>query len=237
MPKVSVILPTYNEALNIKRLIEEISKNLKRSFEIIVVDDDSPDKTWKVVEDYNNPNVKLIRRTGRKGLATAIYRGIEESKGDVIGWMDGDICMPPSKLPEMLACLDKYDIAIGSRYVKGGRDTRGIFRVITSRAINWFAGLLMGFDIKDYDSGFIVLKRYVFDKVTFPPWGYGEYFIDFIYRCKRAGFSIKEVPYVFQDRTKGTSKTAVNGFAFIKLGFAYILRTIYSRFSKQRQER
>ena len=229
---VSIILPTYNEAENIIDLIDELFKYIKQPVEVVVVDDDSPDKTWKIVENYNNPHVKLIRRTETKGLATAIYRGIKESRGDVIGWMDADMCMSPSNLCGMLACLDKYDVAIGSRYVKGGRDTRGIFRVITSRLINWFAGFLLGFDIKDYDSGFIVLKRYVFDKIAFPADGYGDYFIELVFRCKRLGFKIKEIPYTFQERKKGKSKTITNIYRFIKLGLCYILRIIYLRFSK-----
>lgn len=228
---VSIIIPTYNEKENIIPLIDEVLKSVPDA-EIIVVDDDSPDMTWKLVKEYDNPNVKLIRRTGQRGLATAIDRGLKEAKGNVISWMDADMCMPPSSLHDMLVCLDKYDIAVGSRYVDGGRDIRGIFRMSMSRIINWFAGFLLGFDIKDYDSGFIVLKRYVFDKVAFPASGYGDYFIELIFRCKNAGFRIKEIPYVFQERTKGGSKTVTNIFRFIKLGFGYILRIIYLRFSK-----
>ncbi len=232
---VSIILPTYNEAPNIIELIEELFKNVAGPLEIIVVDDDSPDETWRLVELYNNPNVKLIRRMELRGLATAIYAGIKESKGDIIGWMDADMCMPASNLKTMLLRLSECDIAIGSRYVKGGGDIRRFYRVFFSRAINWFAGLLLGFDIKDYDSGFALFKRHVFDKVTFPPGGYGDYFIELIFKSKNANFKIEEVPYVFKRRTKGKSKTTVNVFHYIRLGFSYILKIIALKFFRERR--
>lgn len=228
---VSIILPTYNEKENISTLIDEIFRFLPDA-EIIVVDDNSPDKTWKIVEDYNSPKVKLIRRTEVRGLATAIARGLKETGGDIIGWMDADMCMPPSLLPKMIAYLGEYDIAMGSRYIETGTDARSFLRVATSWTINRLAGLLLGFDIKDYDSGFILLKKYVFNKVVFPSSGYGDYFIEFIYKCKKKGFRIKETPYTFRDREKGESKSAANIFEFIKLGFGYFLRILKLRFSK-----
>lgn len=229
---VSVILPTYNEAENIIGLIEALLHNIQPPLEIIVVDDNSSDCTWRLVEELRKPDIKVVRRIDQRGLATAIERGIQESKGDIVCWMDADMCMPPAVLAEMIQRVKRYDVAIGSRYVNGGRDARGFFRVFTSRLINWFAGFVLGFDIKDYDSGFIALKKYVFDRVSLPAKGYGDYFIEFIYRCKRAGFSLTEVPYVFNDRTKGTSKTASGIISFCKLGFGYFLRIIHLRFSK-----
>lgn len=229
---VSVILPTYNESGNIMPLIEGLFRYIKEPLEVIVVDDDSPDMTWKVVEEHRKNGVKVVRRS-EKGLPSAIERGIRESSGGMVGWMDADQGMPPSALPQMIANLAEYDVAIGSRYVHGGKDARSFFRVFTSRAINWFAGLLLGFDIKDYDSGFIVLKREVFDKVPFPSKeGYGDYFIDFVYRCKRAGFRIKEVPYIFEDRKIGKSKTAANLVSFLFLGAGYLKRIVAIKFSK-----
>ncbi len=231
---ISIVLPTYNERENILSLIEALFSNIKQPLEVIVVDDDSPDKTWKIAEDYNKKGVKVIRRNER-GLPSAIERGLKESQGDIVGWMDADMSMPPSILPDMLKNLDQYDIAIGSRYVPGGKDARGFFRVVTSRAINWFAGLLLGFDIKDYDSGFIVLKKDVLQKVPFPSKkGYGDYFIEFVFKCKKNGFKIKEVPYVFQDRKKGESKTAASLPGFFVLGFGYLRRIVSIRFGASR---
>ena len=226
---ISIILPTYNESENITTLINALFGNIKQPLEVIVVDDDSPDMTWKIAQECKADGVKVIRRNER-GLPSAIERGLKESQGDIVGWMDADMSMPPSALPEMLKNLDQYDIAIGSRYVRGGKDARSLFRVVTSRAINWFAQVLLGFDIKDYDSGFIVFKKSVLQKVSFPSkQGYGDYFIEFIFKCKKAGFKIKELPYIFQDRKKGMSKTAASFLGFFVLGFGYLKRIICIR--------
>src|SRR3989344_7640290 len=129
---ISVILPTYNEKGNIVKLINSILSNVKNC-EIMVVDDNSPDLTWKDVQKIKKKNVKLIRRIKEKGLASAISRGIEESKGNVIVWMDCDLSHPPSLIPELVKKLNKYDIAVASRYVNGGADKRKFIRVFTSR--------------------------------------------------------------------------------------------------------
>lgn len=228
---VSIILPTYNESENIRELVGSLYSNVQQPLEVVVVDDDSPDLTWKIAEDMGHPGVKVIRRRGVRGLATALEAGISASSGEIVGWMDADNCMPPELLPDMLESLSEHDIAIGSRYAPGGRDARGSFRVLTSRTINAFAGLFLGFDVKDYDSGFIVMKKSVFDKVPFPSSGYGDYFIELIYRCKKAGFSIKELPYTFKDREKGESKTAPHMLEFFRLGIGYLARIMRLRFT------
>lgn len=231
---VSIILPTYNESENIITLIDALFGNIKQPLEVIVVDDDSPDMTWKIAQERKTGGVKVIRRNER-GLPSAIERGLKESQGDIVGWMDADMSMPPSALPEMLKSLDQYDIAIGSRYVRGGKDARSFFRAATSRMINWFAQVLLGFDIKDYDSGFIVFKKNVLQRVPFPSkGGYGDYFIEFVFKCKKNGFRIKEVPYIFQDREKGASKTAASLLGFFILGFGYLKRIITIRFEASR---
>lgn len=231
---VSIILPTYNEGENIITLIDALFGNIKQPLEVIVVDDDSPDLTWKIAQECNRGGVKVIRRNER-GLPSAIERGLKESQGDVVGWMDADMSMPPSALPEMLKSLDQYDIAIGSRYVRGGKDARSFFRVATSRIVNWFAQVLLGFDIKDYDSGFIVFKKNVLEIVPFPSkCGYGDYFIEFVFKCKKNGFRIKEVPYIFYDREKGASKTAASLLGFFVLGLGYLKRIISIRFEASR---
>ncbi|HTZ11556.1 MAG TPA: polyprenol monophosphomannose synthase [Candidatus Margulisiibacteriota bacterium] len=230
MQMISVILPTYNESKNIINLMDALFKNINQPLEIIVVDDDSPDLTWEVAGKYSGGKIKVIRREGERGLATAIRRGLAEASGDIVGWMDADMSMPAEIIPAMLKNLADHDLVIGSRYVSGGRDARGSFRVATSRVINWMAGLFLGFAIKDYDSGFIFLKKGVFDKVTFPAReGYGEYFIELIYKCKKAGFKIKEVPYTFKDRERGESKTSAGPIKFTLLGLGYIYRIISLR--------
>ncbi|MBI5050678.1 MAG: glycosyltransferase, partial [Nitrospirae bacterium] len=117
---VSVILPTYNEAENIRNLIQGLCSNISNPLEVVVVDDNSSDFTWKIAQDLNYPQVRVIRRVNERGLATAIDRGIKESSGDIVGWMDADMSMPPSVIPNMLSALKDADIAIGSRYLAGG---------------------------------------------------------------------------------------------------------------------
>ncbi|MEW6137427.1 MAG: polyprenol monophosphomannose synthase [Thermodesulfobacteriota bacterium] len=228
-PEVSIILATYNERENILDTIRSIFEHLNGSTEVIVVDDDSEDRTWELVEQLNHPNVVLVRRVATRGLASAFNRGIIESRGKVVGWMDADMCMPPSLLPEMIKKLEQYDIVIGSRYAPGGIDDRSPLRVISSRLINGLAGLVLGYGIKDYDSGFVVLRRSVFDKVSIIPTGYGAYFMEFLYTCRRKGLTVYELPYVFRDRAKGVSKSAPSLYRFLKTGSQYVARIFLAR--------
>jgi dolichol-phosphate mannosyltransferase len=228
-PRVSIVLATYNERENILDTIHSIFEHVKDPVEIIVVDDDSEDKTWKLVEDLADPRVTIIRRVDTRGLASAFNRGIIESRGTIVGWMDADMCMPPSMLPDMIEKLDQYDIVVGSRYAPGGIDDRTPLRVISSRLINGLAGLVLGFGIKDYDSGFVVLRRDVFNKVSIIPTGYGAYFMEFLYTCRTKGLSVCEVPYVFRDRAKGISKSAPSIYRFFRTGMQYVIRIFTAR--------
>ncbi|MDA8406376.1 MAG: glycosyltransferase [Deltaproteobacteria bacterium] len=231
-PRVSIVLATYNERENILDTISSIFEHVKDPVEVIVVDDDSSDMTWKLVEDHKDPRVKLIRRVDTRGLASAFNRGIIESRGSLVGWMDADMCMPPSLLPAMIAKLDEYDIVVGSRYAPGGIDDRAFLRVASSRFINGLATKVLGYSIKDYDSGFVVLKRTVFDKVSIIPTGYGAYFMEFLYTCRKKGLTVYEIPYVFRDRAKGISKSAPSILKFFRTGLQYVIRIFTARLRK-----
>jgi dolichol-phosphate mannosyltransferase len=228
-PRVSVVLATYNERENILDTIQSIFEHVKDPAEVIVVDDDSADETWKLVENVRDPRVVLIRRVDTRGLASAFNRGIIESRGEIVGWMDADMCMPPSMLPDMIRKLDEYDIVVGSRYASGGQDDRAFLRVASSRLINGLAQLILGYGIKDYDSGFVVLRRSVFNKVSIIPTGYGAYFMEFLYTCRRKGLTVYEMPYVFRDRAKGISKSAPSLLRFFKTGLQYVIRIFTAR--------
>jgi dolichol-phosphate mannosyltransferase len=240
MLRVSVILPTYNEKENIEGLIASILENLMYPTEVIVVDDDSPDGTGKIVEKIarDNRNVRLLIRENKRGLASAISEGIPLSKGEIIVWMDCDFSHPPRLMPQLIQALDQCDIAVASRFVKGGGMQYSFLRVLTSRLLNLFANIILGFSIKDYTSGYPAVRREVFDKVKIQPLlgenrgyivGYGEYFISFLYRAKKAGFKIKEVPYTYVARKKGNTKTSPNIFALLKYGIVYGLAILYLR--------
>jgi dolichol-phosphate mannosyltransferase len=228
---VSIILATYNESENIRDITSAIFTALPDPVEIIVVDDNSPDQTWKIASEIGNPRLKVIRRMKARGLASAINRGIIESQGAVVGWMDADMCHPPALLPKMLSTLNTCDVVIGSRYVAGGKDDRAPSRVITSRFINRMAGFVLGYGIQDYDSGFILMHRHVLDCVSLTPSGYGAYFIQFIYACCRKGLKVIEVPYTFTERTRGVSKSNTNLIQFGLAGLGYLLTILKTRFS------
>lgn len=228
-PRVSIVLATYNERENIVDTIKSIFVHVKDPVEVIVVDDDSADQTWQLVENLEDPRVVVIRRVDTRGLASAFNRGIIESRGEIVGWMDADMCMPPSMLPAMVEKLNDYDIVVGSRYAPGGQDDRAPLRVISSRFINGLAGLVLGYGIKDYDSGFVVLRRTVFNKVSIIPTGYGAYFMEFLYTCRKKGLTVYEMPYIFRDRAKGISKSAPSIYKFFKTGMQYVIRIFTAR--------
>jgi dolichol-phosphate mannosyltransferase len=228
-PSVSIVLATYNERENIRDTIQGIFNHVSRPTEVIVVDDDSPDGTWHVAGSLGDPRVKVIRRVATRGLASAFNRGIIESRGEIVGWMDADMSMPPSLLPVMIDKLKEYDIVIASRYAEGAKDDREPLRVYSSWLINRLAGLVLGYGIKDYDSGFVVLRRTVFDSVSIIPTGYGAYFMEFLFACRRKGLTVFEVPYVFRDRAKGVSKSAPSLYRFLKTGMQYVVRIFRAR--------
>ncbi len=228
---VSIILATYNESENIREMVSSIFNSLPDPVEIIIVDDNSPDLTWKIASGLGDLRVKVIRRLKTRGLASAINRGVIESQGEVVGWMDADLCHPPSLLPAMLAVLEDCDVVIGSRYVSGGKDDRDPSRVITSRFINRLASIVLDHGILDYDSGFILMHRSVLDSVSLTPSGYGAYFIQFIYACCRKELKVVELPYTFTERTRGVSKSNKNLFQFGLAGLGYITTILKTQFA------
>ncbi|HLC96377.1 MAG TPA: polyprenol monophosphomannose synthase [Candidatus Nanoarchaeia archaeon] len=221
---ISVILPTYNESMNIREMIARIKKSVPDA-EIIVSDDNSPDKTWKV----RGENVHVIRRMFNKGVGPAIWDGIKKAKGNILVWMDADLTMPPELIPRMVKSLQENDIVVGSRYVQGGKDKRSFIRVLTSRMINLFANLVLNFKVRDYDSGFIAAKREVLNTVGFQPKGHGEYCIEFLYKAGCKGYKIKEIGFVFTERKKGESKSAQYLSSILKYGVVYIKKILSLR--------
>jgi len=230
--KVSIVLPTYNEKDNIVDLIRAIQKSFDGDVEIIVVDDDSPDKTWQVVEKIATEDIRLLRRLDQKCLTTAISDGIAISKGEVVGWMDCDFSMPPEALPKLAKTLDEYDIAIGSRYIKGGKDVRNTpVGIIGSIIINYFAKYLLDSSITDYTTGFVVAKKKVLENIGLKG-DYGEYCIDFLYKALKRGYKVKEIPYHCIPRKFGESKTAPSLSKYLQRGTKYIKTILRLKFQK-----
>lgn len=241
--KVSVILPTFNEKENIVLLIQAILQNVGKESEIIVVDDDSPDGTWMEVEALakNQKNIHLLRRLDKKGLVSALNDGIALSTGDTIVWMDCDFSMPPEEIGNLLERIDQgYDVAVGSRFVKGGgveivtesQDT--LMAYLMSLTLNKFIQTVLGRSFKDYTSGFIAIKRNVLEEI--PLQGeYGEYFIDLIYRAIKKGHSVVEIPYLCKARKMGISKTGTHPSHYLKKGLKYIILTLRLRFTRSKK--
>lgn len=227
MSRVTVVLPTYNERDNIRPLIERALLALQnREVEILVVDDDSPDGTWRIVQEMagQDGRIRLLRRLDERGLTSAIWSGIQRAEGDVVAWMDCDLSMPPEVIPQLLAPIEQSeaDVAVGSRYVRGGRDVgHSLMARLFSRAINLFAGLLLGAGVRDYTSGFVAARREIFDRITLRG-DYGEYCIDFLHRARRLGYRVVEVPYICMARAGGESKTALSVWGYLRRGVKYL---------------
>jgi dolichol-phosphate mannosyltransferase len=225
---ISVIMPTYNEAGNIGELIERTVKTLKQNYEIIVVDDNSPDGTCDLVRKLqkNFPKVRLVTRQYEHGLPGAIMRGIKEAKGEILAWFDCDLTMPPEKLPEMIKLLDENDIVIGSRFIEGGQDQRGEnFTKTMSLILNYLSLLFFGSDVHDYTSGFIVAKKSAVSDMVFSG-RHGTYFINLLVEAKSKGRKIAEIPYILTPRFSGKSKIR-HPLDFIQASLIY-LQIIFS---------
>lgn len=233
---VSIILPTYNEAENIIELIKQINRKVEGKKEIIIVDDNSPDMTSKIVKKYikktKSKNTFLKTRYTNHGLTNSIKEGIRLSKGDVVVWLDCDFSMPPKVINRLLFKIKKgNDIAVGSRFVKGGRikeldraQKDSPLAIMLSRLMNYSIQLLLGWHFKDYTSGFIAVKKSVFKNISLRG-DYGEYFIDFIYKAFAYDYKIAEIPYVCVSRRAGESKTGNNMWQYLKRGRKYMLLT------------
>ena len=241
--KVSIILPTYNEVENIVPLIRAIDGAVRDTREIIVVDDNSPDGTSEAVQQLISENsisdVRLITRKADRGLTNSIKEGIACTEGEVVVWMDCDFSMPPEIIPQLLLEIDRgYDIAVGSRFVKGGSfkkdtsDTQDSWvAVFLSRMLNLFIRLLMGGSFKDYTSGFIAIRKNVLTKIKFGG-DYGEYFMELILRAQFYNYKIIEIPYVCVPREKGQSKTGTNLAQYIRRGIKYLFTALRLFFVK-----
>lgn len=230
MQRVSVVLPTYNEAQNIAELVEEIERALAAAdlaYEIVVVDDNSPDGTAAVVQERfdANPSVRLIVRTDERGLASAIRRGIEASSGSVVAVMDTDFNHSPSMLPQMVAFLDYYDLVIGSRFVMGGGMAE-TGRYLLSCVYNFGIRVVLRTQVQDNLSGFFAMRRerlfgLDFDAIFF---GYGDYFIRLLLAAWRHDMKLLEVPVFYDLRRHGQSKTA-----FMKVFRQYTMAVLRAR--------
>lgn len=218
----SLIIPTLNERENILVLLEQIDPLLSDcSHEILVVDDNSPDRTWEVVEQYaaTHPHIRLVRRTVEKGLSSAFLEGVRHARGRFLGAMDADLSHDPSLLPRLLQEVRRgAEVSVGSRRVPGGgADHWPWFRRLTSNLATAMARLWLGTPLNDPMSGYFVLRRELLDSVhdQLNPKGY-KILLEIVTRGRVS--SLREVPFIFKDRKQGHSKlTASVGFEYLKM--------------------
>jgi len=224
--KISIILCTYNESDHIEKIIQELEKNIS-NLELIIVDDASTDGTIEIIKKINpNNKYKVVFRKKSRSLASAFVRGIIETTGDYIGWVDTNMSELAPKFNEMKAELNLgNDLIILSRFIEEGGDERVLLRSMGSKYFNLFSRLILRVPIKDLTNSVFLMKREVMDEVTFLGYGHGEFFMEFLYNAYRKGFKIKEIPHIQKkDEDVENSKSAPNLFKFLYYGLMYVLR-------------
>ncbi len=202
---ISVVVPTYNESASLPQLVERLASVLAgRQWELVVVDDGSPDGTADLAESLAGARpVRVVRRPSKAGLASAVLAGFAVARGDVLVVMDADLSHPPEVVPALTDAIDDgADLAIGSRYVPGGaiRDWP-LTRRAVSRVACFLGSLLV--PVRDATSGFFALRREVVAGVRIDPIGFK---IGFEVMARGRYRSAVEVPYTFTDRELGASK-------------------------------
>jgi len=229
--KLSLIVPTYNEAANVEALVSRISQSTGgRLLEILFVDDDSPDGTASLAESFSDRYpVRVIVRKEKRGLASAVIDGIKEARAGIVGAINADLQHPPEAIPALLHALDDgADIAIGSRYIPGGScGDWTLTRRIISRVATVLVHILLPSirRVKDPMSGFYLFRRQVIENVSLNGTGFKillEVLLNGIYR------QVAEVPYTFNTRRFGRSKLG------LRQSFEYLLQII--KYSAQKGE-
>lgn len=229
--KPLVIIPTYNEALNIKFIINEIFKTCP-DINILIVDDNSPDGTAEIVHQMLDKRIYILKRTKKQGLASAYIEGFK--KGIDLGFnrfiqMDADFSHKPEHLPLMLENLKKYDFVIGSRNIKGGGvQNWSFFRNLISKAGSLYSKIILFCPINDLTGGFNGWRKEVLEGINLNniiSLGY-SFQIELKYKAYKKGFKYIEFPIIFPDRKYGESKMSKDIF------FEALKNVVKIRFSK-----
>jgi len=211
-----IVIPTYNEAENIARLLEQLFQLPVDDLHVLIVDDDSPDGTGVIVEEEkaNYPGqLSVMHRKGKQGLGTAYIAGFKQALqdgADAVVQMDADFSHNPQRIPEFLSELERWHMVLGSRYVKGGSLDEGwaFWRKGLSYFGNAYARLILGMPIKDLTGGFRAWRRSTLLGIPLErvkSQGYA-FQVEMAYITHKRGFGITEVPIYFADREAGTSK-------------------------------
>ncbi len=213
-PRPLVVIPTYNEADNIERLIEEVTQAIE-GVRVMIVDDNSPDGTGEIVRKIaeKNPDVLLETRPGKLGLGTAYVHGFKRALSipdvDCVFGMDADFSHSPEYLPDFIEAMKENDLVVGSRYLEGISVVNWpIRRLIISYFANTYARVITGLPLRDCTSGFCCYKREVLERINLDAVrarGY-SFLVEMKYRAYKLGFRIGEVPIIFFERRSGQTK-------------------------------
>jgi len=207
-PIISIIVPTYNEAGNLPILVERVCVALAgRSFEIVVVDDDSPDRSWQVAESLAHTYpLRVFRRIGKRGLSSAVVDGLTAARGTCMAVIDADLQHDASILPELIDGLALHEAAVGTRYAgSGSTGTWSGTRLALSRSATWSVRKLLGVPTSDPMSGYFAIRRELFQRIAplLRPRGY-KILLEILHRGQIS--TVHEVCYTFADRMHGESK-------------------------------
>lgn len=213
--EISVVIPTYNEKENISILVERIENVLKKDkkkFEIVVVDDNSPDGTADIAKALNEKyrNIRVLIRKKKEGVGAAYYFGYKNSKGSIVIGMDADLSHNPYEIPKLLKRLeDGYDMVIGSRHMRGSYYEHKKFntfrKYLTSKYGNILTSFILGIKIRDFTNGFRCFKRGILQDIKLINKG-NSLLMEIIAKAYWNGYKISEVPVTFIDRKRGSSK-------------------------------
>lgn len=226
MPRVDLIIPTYNERNNIRHLVERIFALRIPDLSIIFVDDNSPDGTAEEITALAGQHqIALIKRGAKLGLGSAYLAGFNQALGlgsDLIFEMDADLSHAPEDIPRLIQAMESgADLAIGSRKIPGGRiDGWNWRRHLMSDGAMFAARLLLGLKTRDVTAGFRCYRREVLKRINLPTIQSNGYAFqeEMLWRVEKNNFIIKEVPVTFQDRKTGQSKLSGRDiFEFFKV--------------------
>jgi len=216
-----VIIPTYNEKGNVRRIIQAVL-NLEREVDILIVDDNSPDGTADIVKEMmaNFPGrIHILEREGKLGLGTAYIAGFKYCLGkgyEHILEMDADFSHNPNDIPRLIAaCESGADLSVGSRYVKGGKvENWPLLRILISFFASLYVRAILWINVRDTTAGFVCYNRRVLEEIDLDRIDFIGYAfqIEMKYKAKKKGFKITEVPITFKDRLVGQSKMSMNIF-------------------------
>lgn len=213
-----VVMPTYNEAMNIEAIVRATSSELERvapgEHRILIVDDQSPDGTGRIADALAEElgDIEVLHRAQKTGLGHAYLAGFAHALAggaELVCEMDADFSHDPRFLRDLLAAAGEADLVLGSRYVDGGGVTNwGVLRRIVSRGGGLYARAILGVDVHDLTGGFKCIRKEVLEAIDLPSVRAEGYVfqVEVTYRAVLAGFKVREVPIVFVDREQGASK-------------------------------